>query len=442
VHTPSKLSAIQFGDRFAFYAKRVHSISLGEYGIEKEDGNFIRLVIDPEVVSAWFMGDKVFPRLHRLIFYDEFLHNLRTVNNAALIKNILGTANLTSLQIWTRQGTVTVFEDNMEGLLSNCSGLEELALGVNSNDENNWENFLSTMLLHTTQLRFLYTTFPVSYTDLLWLANYRHLSTLKLQEVSRLPEGPLVLPSNSFRQLHHLTLRDHAPYRLACAVLAAVPSDGLIECDLYLHADVHTNPTHQDIHSVLHQVITHANLVGISVSIQGEADHPDLGSSLETSAMFFGLFHSLVKLKFLTFGCLFNQNMFPIDETIISNLTQACPRLQWWISSGYTSAQTVIPFISFLDILRYHPDLKALPTSVDASVLPDAGFIVEFGQHEYEQTLIIQYIEETAELEEVVAQLFPCVRMLSIQSPHQWQLPRYITMGTVPTDVTHSDSDA
>jgi hypothetical protein len=100
VHTPNKLSATQLGDRFAYYAKRVRSLSLGEYNREGENENAIRLIVDPEVVSAWFIGDKVFPRLHTLAFLSGFMDDLRTVSNAAfIIKNILGATNLTTLQI-------------------------------------------------------------------------------------------------------------------------------------------------------------------------------------------------------------------------------------------------------------------------------------------------------------------------------------------------------
>jgi hypothetical protein len=296
------------------------------------------------------------------------------------------------------------------------------------------------MLLHTGHLRNLYTSLPVSYVDLLQLADYRHLNTLKLEDVSGFPESPLILPPHSFRELQRLNLQDHAPYRLACVVLASVPSDSLTECDLDLNA--HTSLTPQDIHSVLHQVITHANLVRISISIYAEIDHPDVGKSPDTSATFFSLFHLLPKLESLRFGCPFNQDMFPIDQTIISDLLQACPRLQWWNSSGYTSAHAVIPFISFLDILRYHPDLKALPLSVDASVLPDAGFIADFGQHEYGYRLSVQYIEEIAELTEVVARLFPRVRTLSVQPLLRWQRSREIDMNTANHHVTQSASDA
>jgi hypothetical protein len=324
----------------------------------------------------------------------------------------------------------------MEELLRKCSYLEELVLGAVSDDENNWTKFLGTMLLHTTHLRGLYVTSPVNYVDLLRLADYRHLSDLHVEEVSGLPDGPLILPPNSFRQLHRLNLRDHAPYRLACAVLASVPSDGLTECDLHLKA--HTSLTPQDIHSLLLQVVAHTNLVRVSISI-GLVIHRDVATlkSLETSVVLFGLFHSLPKLESLTLGSFYDQDILPVDETIISGLTQACPQLRWWNSLGYASAQGVIPFNTFLNVLRYHPNLKALPISVDASELPSVEIRAEFGQHEYGYKLKVKYIEETAELEKVVSQLFPRVMTLSIQPLLRWEHPRVISMNTVARDVTH-----
>jgi hypothetical protein len=441
VHTPSKLSAAQLGDRFAFYAKRVQSIRLEGFSNEREGEIVIRLITDPEVISAWFIGDKMFPRLRNLTFLNGFIDNLRIASNAAfIIKNILGATNLTTLQIWAYQGSVTVFTNGIEELLRNCSYLEKLVLSTGYDDDSDWTKLLGTMLLHTTHLRDLYVTgSPVSYIDLLRLADYHQLSHLHVEEVSGLPDGPLVLPPHSFRQLHRLNLRDYAPYRLACAVLASVPSDGLAECDLYLQ--VYSSQTPQDIHSVLQHVVTHANLVRISISIGPTFDFNAAAlKSLEASTMLFSLFHSLSKLESLALGSSYDQDIFPVDETIISGLTQTCPQLRWWNSSGYASAQGVLPFNTFLNVLRYYPNLKALPISVDASHLPSAEIRAEFGQHEYGYRLKVKYIEETAELEQVVSQLFPRVITLSIQPLLRWEHPREIDMSTIARNVAHLDS--
>jgi hypothetical protein len=414
----------------------VQSISLGEHNIASDDENLIRRVIDPEVLSVWFIGENLFPRLHRLQFSNDFLHSLAIPSITALIKNIFTAANLTVLNILTHKGSVIVFEDAIEGLLRNCSSLEKLALMVRS--ENGWTNLLGTMLSHTTHLCSLTAITPISYTILLRLADFPYLSSLRAEKIVGIPEGPLKLPYNSFRQLRHLHLRDSTPSAtLTRAILRSVASGCLTECFFYFGFDTSLRP--QDIQDVLQQLVQHTDLTRVYIYIPSGVILGDVKSPA-ASATFFRSLHSLPKLKYLTFGCLSNEGEFPIDNTIVTDLTQACPKLRKWVALGKRRTDGVVPFHNFLDMLRRHPDLEELPISVDASVLPSAELKAEFGRHKYGPCLTVEDIKETAGLEEVILQLFPRVRILSVRQ--QWRRPRMIAMSTAAEDVTNSDSDA
>jgi hypothetical protein len=417
VPTPSDISGPQLGARFTFYAKRVQSIRLCDYNIASEDGNKICRAVDHEVLSAWFAGDNLFPRVHKLYLDNDFFDSMPFISNTAITRNILRTANLTVLSIQTHQGSVSVLEDGMDELLRNCTFLEELWLGMSSNREDGWTTLLGVMLSHTPRLCRLDTTTPIHYVDLLRLGDHPCLSSLRVEKVTGIPDGPLKLPNRLFRKLCYLNLHDYTiSARLTCAVLSAVASVYLTECSL--HVGINTKLTSQDIQDVLQKVVKHPSSTCISILISSTVDDADINSPA-ASATFFRSFHSLSKLEHLSLTCINGRREFPVDHTIISDLLQACPKLQRWNILTRSRANGVVSFHCFLDILHRHPDLKVLPISVDASVLPSAELKAEFGQHEYGPYLTVIDSEKTAELWEVISQLFPCVKRLIVQREGQ-----------------------
>jgi hypothetical protein len=439
VSTLSNLSETQLGDRFAFYAKRVQSINLGEYSIKGDDENGIYRAIDIQVLSAWFRGNIIFSRLRRLRFGGSFLRSLPTPSITALIKNIFRAANLTVLMITTHIGSVALFEDGMEELLRNCSSLEELALTVHS--DHSWTNLLSIMLSRTTRLCSLTTMPPISYTDLLLLADYPYLRSLRVEKIVGAPEGSCNLPHDSFRQLRRLGLQDSTPFAtLTRAVLSVIASGCLTECSFRL--GMNTNLSSQDIQDILQTMVKHASLTRVYISISAGVDLADVKSP-EVSATFFRSFHSLPKLKHLKFGCNNSWGEFPIDDVMVADLTQACPKLRRW-NAQRPAACAIMSFCGFLDLLHQHPHLEKIPISVDASVLPSAEIQAEFGHHKYGPVLTVEDIEVTAVLQEVISRLFPRVKRLWVQKRQRWPPVRVIPIAssTAANDVVDSDSDA
>jgi hypothetical protein len=412
------VDARALGDRFSFYAKRIQTLILNRYNLEGSEELGSRLVIDPYVLLVWARTDGVFPQIHKLTIDEGFMD---LPLSASILNNLFERTRLTALSIYLDGEHVAAFGSIRSQILEACANLEELEVVTMTTqaqeNRDEWASLLHTMLARTVCLNDFGTTLPIAYNDLMHVAQQPSLRKLTIHgPIFDIPQDSSILPSGAFQKLHTLEVEDQtSSARPTQSLLAFTSAHCLTSCTLNISPEI--GIVTEDVYAILQLLSQHESLRNVSVIIAAELDS---ALSAETAKELMGILHSLTKLTYL---CLSLRNDFPINSIVISDLLCACPCLRSWYlavrgeQSNKRPTRLTMPFESFLDMLKNHQSLKDIPVCVYPPVLPLAELKATFDPQQYGSSLVVEYIEDTRQLQKVVSEMLPRVQTVSVLQP-------------------------
>jgi hypothetical protein len=403
--------SLELGERFAFYAKRIRTLSFKKFFKQNHWPSTREMqVIHPDVYLLWAQVDYLFTRFCGLIISSDFLSIPRSTT---ALNRFLTLRALTSLEIYRGiSNDLTALLECRTNIMEICHRLQSLTVVPSATG---LTNLVNDMLQHTACLRILRTHLPIRFEHILRLSSSSELRELRLQRVVQVPQNPKLLSRAAFRSLRSLRLRDSTlSAELSKCLLDFTSNHYFTTCSLQLEA---ADLSLDDLFLVIQHLTKHTTLKRVHILACSEKDFT---SSIIRSATLISTFHSLHKLEVLIF---FTNGEFQLNHDIVTNLISACPRLRTWIMRTKQSHENLwsatscpMPFLSFLHLLRHNPSLQELPVSVYDLTTISAEPMASFGAHSYGPLLLIEKGEEdTAGFQDLVRSLFPQVSTVLIR---------------------------
>jgi hypothetical protein len=379
---------VNFGTRFARYAKRVRRLLMYPYADGYIESNYRkRFVVRPDVLTLWARRPDIFVLLQELQIKAKYL--MRSPAHESLVSGFLAHYALRELTIsFGKKDLVEPFERIQAALLGICTGLRHITLDIEAwsfpegfrNDIpmlTRWTTWTGNLVTHSSNVQHLHIGVPVNYADLRVLSSVRTLVTLHASLIFHVPSVPPPLPCGAFPALRSLTLEDYTGHaELSQNMLSCGVNSILEQCTLNIKGPLFTT----DMYALLAAAGQHKRVTHLSINSKKiDGAEPTIK---DTTILLHGLRPSeLMKTLTLTL-----KSSFLLHEDHISHVLHLYPHLhtfQWHSGTDDESDWIPMSLEVFLAALKDEPAIRTLPVRIEHGGLPSAQAQVSFGSNRY-----------------------------------------------------------
>jgi hypothetical protein len=413
-----------FGDRFAYYAKRVRTLTLDQgypseeildeiFGedFDEDPPNCNHYVVHPTVLLAWGRHHHLFPRLSELAVCGR--PSLDPAQDEQVFRQFIRSPHLISLIVNWGEQLCKLSQESVDALVDVCARLERVQFVQfgHGPSPRNGKHPLPGLLHRITEgaahLRSVQMNhdrlvkFPVQFATLLNLAT---MPTLQVAELSTILDVPAVfrLPSSPFSALRSLHIVDNTSHlHLSRNILQSCASPCLAHLQIRIEEHKGSDGTFMrvskdDLHSLSGLLSHRSSLTSLRLVVQ---------TILDTDS---DVCYTLPPLPHLTVLGMSGWCGAVIEIDAVKHILSLYPQLERWDyrNDKYYAAVTLS---DLLELLQPRPMIRALPVIVASTEVPSEEALAQLGTITYGDLLYVMDGVDTPELCEVIQRIFPGV---------------------------------
>jgi hypothetical protein len=400
-----------FGERFAYYTKRVRTLSLNQ---DHPSSDFTRkgfdnpnhYVVHPAVLVAWGRHHYLFPLLRALSVCGELSLDLARDDQA--LGHFLRASSLTALKVFRAGKLCNLTPDSVDALLHACIGLESMEFRLLTDEEDSgqmdtelrpWPKLLHKMVTSAARLRVLdLWSESIQWETVVHLAAMPTMQLLTANGIFGVPANPSLHVAAPFPALESLDITEDTPHlRLSHSLLQTCIMPHLMSLKIWitdhglwdgLEASV------EELHSLLALVGQHCTSL----------EHLDL-NVFSTRLADIDLCRALPSLPHVTVLCLLGTHSNTLDIEGVRRVLALCPRLEVWEPHSVT-LRAPVSLSELLELIQPYPSNSVLPVFIASADLPSEETITQFGTHLLDWLEVKEGVD-TAELRDVVSTVLP-----------------------------------
>jgi hypothetical protein len=387
------------------------------------------LRVSPEMLRSLLVAHRtsafgVFPRLHGIILGDESLYSMRGAETL-----LCAVRNVELHQIYVASGSVSedcvagsparatlLMTEELHALASHCTHLRDLMISMPRTPSTPvppnaawWMRFTTTLLTASINYRSIRLTGIFSDEEVLRLAACEDLEDLTLvrphsrnDPIFRMPVANDAL---GFGRLRRLEISDVSrTANLAVGLLHLIrPHSRLESCKIALNEPVHM----ELLQEVTMAASVHTSLIQLDMQVDLN-ESPSALRQMEVEGMN-RLLSPLLDLRALR---KLNIRMDPVVRAIPAELVlrgiQAWPALKTWkmgCHDGKIRTTCLLPLARFVDALRNHPQVRALPVVISCEEMPTCD--LRAFEHQYGPQLHVDGDGQDSTVKAILNTIFP-----------------------------------
>jgi hypothetical protein len=418
-----------FGDRFAYYAKRVRTLTLDQdYCSDSGDINEIfdqdfdedhlpdpdHYVVHPTVLLAWGRHYHLFPRLSELAVCGR--PSLDPARDEQVFGRFIQSPHLISLIIEWGKGLSKLSQESVDVLVNACTRLERMQFihfGHGTwpiDEEHPLPGLLHRMTSGAARLQSLDVALmvaPVQFATLVCLATMPMLQYAVLGEIEGVPTV-YQLPVSPFSALRTLHITDNTPHiHLVRGIVQSCTSPRLADLQIVINH-------HEDSDGNLQLILT--NDICILLTLLGRHTSLTRLSLSSDSALNTDLWYMLPPLPHLTFLDVSIWGGGPFGIDIVIHVLFLYPKLEEWDYRHDPRYYAAVTLADLLELLQPRPMVRVLPVVVASTKLPSEEALSQLGTITYGDHLYVMDRVDTPELREVIQRIFPGVTIIKIST--------------------------
>jgi hypothetical protein len=398
-----------FGDRFAFYARRVQTLFFeSQWGYFPHYQGFI----SPQVLNTWAdAAQQLFPLLHAI---TVGLGYASSVLDARVVLCFL-TPNIDDFYMICPK-LFFLDPDETAQLKISGTGLQSLRFGALTGDQQSAQLLASTVISALTRYEIVHLSLPLTSSAITHLGQCPRLRNLKLKLV-----GPVLwdLSIGAFGALTQLELHDSTSELTGMHFTLALPSHIRLQSFSYTMGYLAPFLNRLSLHRFVQHITTWVTLTSIFLSLHLE----DGASSLEAYREIHTHFHTLPHLETLKWR---SNTPLILDNTILRDFLSACPQLAEWHIFNVDAVEVSLP--AFVSLLSTHPNIRCLPVRVCCNQMPSPEAVANCGASRYMGPLSVIDVEDPDAVAVVLRRMAPYVTTCSFDSVQGVQAMRIVQL--------------
>jgi hypothetical protein len=396
-----------FGDRFAYYAKRVRALDLNQ---DYDHSRYVDYrVVHPTVLLAWGRHQHLFPRLSTLTVCGQT--SLDPARDEQVFGRFIRSPHLTSLIVTWVEELCKLSQESVNALVDACARLERVQLGQAGcslailDEGHPLPRLLHRMTEGAGRLRSLEMTplnMPIQFATLVCLAAMPTLQHAVLRSILSVPVV-FRLPASPFSALRTLCITDTTPHlHLTRSILQSCTSPHLAVLHITI-ADPAVGSYGNSPHVSDNDLGSLLGLVSRRLSLTSLRLRFNLTLMINTD-----LCYMLPPLPHLTWLRM-SGSFGPILNTdTVRHVLALYPQLEEW--AYHTSRlYAAVTFSEFLELLQPRSMIRALPVVVASTELPSEEALSQFGTITCWECLYVMDGVDTPEVLEVIDRILPNV---------------------------------